>query len=305
MVALGALGLAVAAMAGPMARQSRLGPRSAPIALDASAKLETLKDRTVVVKYGGHAMTSDELRLSFYEDVVELSRAGVNVVVVHGGGPQITSMLKRLDIPSEFVDGRRVTDPAALEVVRMVLGGVINSDIVSAISRLGAKAVGITGQASGLLGTTPLDPDLGLVGDPTHVDVTLLRDLTAKGIIAVVAPVGVGVDDGLAYNVNADTAAGAIAEALGASRLLLLTDVAGVLDSNGELLETIVAETVSELEAAGTVSGGMIPKVQTAAKSVLEGGVDAAIICDGRRAHALKLAMLDDEAFPRTVLARR
>jgi len=258
---------------------------------------------TVVVKYGGHAMTDEALSCSFYADVALLRSLGVNVIIVHGGGPQITRMLNDLQIKSDFVDGRRVTDQRTMEVVEMVLGGLVNSKLVSEISRAGGKAVGLTGQACGLIGATRIEhwivakdgsrqkADLGLVGEPTHIDPSLLHDLVGIGAIPVIAPIGVGIADGASYNINADTAAGAIASAVGASRLLLLTDVAGVLDQSGALMEQLGTTDVQRLVDDGTITGGMIPKLQTASDAVRD-GVGASVILDGRVPHALLLALL-------------
>ncbi|KAG8461938.1 hypothetical protein KFE25_013957 [Diacronema lutheri] len=268
--------------------------------------------QTLVVKYGGHAMTDDALAESFYADVVLLRRLGVNVVIVHGGGPQISGMLKDLGVQSSFVDGRRVTDERTMEVVEMVLGGLVNNKLVNALSRAGGKAVGLTGHAAGVIGATRLEhwttdasggkvrADLGLVGEPTHVRPALLLDLVACGAIPVIAPIGVGVTDGQSYNINADTAAGAVAAALGAARLLLLTDVVGVLDRSGELMRSLCTDDVSRLVADGTISGGMIPKLETACDAVTA-GVGASVILDGRVDHALLLSLLPGVGVGTTV----
>lgn len=278
-------------------------------------ELLSFAGQTLVVKYGGHAMTDDALADSFYRDVVLLRRIGVNVVIVHGGGPQISGMLKDLGVPSSFVDGRRVTDAKTMEVVEMVLGGLVNNKLVNAISRAGGKAVGLTGHASGLLGATRFEhwttdaagqrvqADLGLVGEPTHVRPALLHDLLGCGVIPVIAPIGVGVCDGQSYNINADTAAGAVAAAIGASRLLLLTDVVGVLDRSGALLHALGTDDVSRLTADGTISGGMIPKLETACAAVAA-GVGASVILDGRVDHALLLSLLPGVGVGTTVRSR-
>jgi len=260
--------------------------------------------KTIVVKYGGHAMTDEGLSQSFYSDVVLLRSLGIDIVIVHGGGPQISAMLKDLNVDSKFVDGRRVTDERTMEVVEMVLGGLVNNKVVNAISRAGGKAVGLTGHAGGgLIGATQMEhwvvdesgakakADLGLVGEPTRVDARILDDLITVGAIPVIAPIGVGIDDGSSYNINADTAAGAVASALGAERLLLLTDVAGVLDKSGDLMEALGTDDVERLVEDGTISGGMIPKLETASEAVA-GGVGASVILDGRVPHALLLALL-------------
>ena len=263
---------------------------------------------TFVVKYGGHAMGQEHLARDFARDVVLLQQVGIDVIVVHGGGPQIKAMLDRLDIKSNFVDGLRVTDAATVEVVEMVLAGKINKEIVSAIQAAGGKAVGISGKDARLLQAERLtrtrrDPatgaeeqvDLGFVGDPKLVDRSILDVLAGSGIMPVVAPVGAGAD-GQTYNINADTAAGAIAGAIKAKRLLMLTDVAGVLDGEKKLLSWISVDRAKELIADGTISGGMIPKVETCLDAV-EQGVEAATILDGRVPHALLLELFTEHGI--------
>jgi len=253
------------------------------------------------VKYGGHAMGDPEAARDFAEDVVLMKAVGINVVVVHGGGPQIGAMLKKLGVESEFIGGLRVTDAETAKIAEMVLAGSINKEIVGWIAGAGGRAVGISGKDGGLvvcekvLGKREADPnsgiernvDLGFVGDPVKVDRRILDTLTQDGIIPVVAPVGIGAD-GHTYNVNADTMAGAIAAELGASRFFLLTDVAGVLDKNKNLLTDLDPAAIEVLQQDGTISGGMIPKLETCVKAV-EGGVDAAVILDGRVPHAMLL----------------
>ncbi|MCB2015180.1 MAG: acetylglutamate kinase [Sphingobium sp.] len=275
------------------------------------AKAETLVEalpymqryagKTFVVKYGGHAMGDPEAARDFAEDVVLMKAVGINVVVVHGGGPQIGAMLKRLGVESQFVGGLRVTDAETAQIAEMVLAGSINKEIVGWISQAGGRAVGISGKDGGLVlcekvgGTREADPnsgierhvDLGFVGDPKTVDRRILDSLTKDGIIPVVAPVGIGAD-GHTYNINADTMAGAIASALGATRFFLLTDVPGVLDKQGELMTDLAPAKIRELQQDGTISGGMIPKLETCVHAV-EGGVDAAVILDGRVPHAMLL----------------
>lgn len=260
--------------------------------------LKRYDDQIVVVKYGGHAMGEEGTALRFGRDVAFLEQVGVNPVVVHGGGPQINAMLKRLDVKSTFVQGLRVTDAAMLDVVEMVLAGPVNKQVAEAITRAGAIAVGISGKDGGLIRARKLtrtvrDPDsrieqvldLGFVGEPESVDTRVLRLLIGADIVPVVAPVGVGAD-GQTYNINADTVAGAIAAALGAARLLMMTDVAGVLDRDGKLVqEMTVAEVQAGIEA-GWISGGMIPKVETCVDAV-RGGVKGAVIMDGRVPHAV------------------
>ena len=255
---------------------------------------------TFVVKYGGHAMGDPELARDFAEDVVLLKAVGINVVVVHGGGPQIGSMLKRLGVESTFVGGLRVTDKATAEIAEMVLAGSINKEIVSWIAAAGGKAVGISGKDAGLVRAEKVkrsepDPlqgierhvDLGFVGEPVHVDVTILKSLSDQGFIPVVAPIALG-SDGHTYNINADTMAGAIAAAAEARRFFLLTDVPGVLDKQGELLTDLDPDAIEALKRDGTISGGMIPKVETCVNAV-KAGVRAAVILDGRIPHGMLL----------------
>lgn len=263
--------------------------------------------RTVVIKYGGHAMVDEGLAEAFARDVVLLKHLGANPVVVHGGGPQIANLLERLGIQSEFRDGLRVTDDATMEAVEMVLSGPINKSIVRAINAAGGKAVGLSGADGDLMrvskatrttkdATSEIEKviDLGYVGEPEKIDISVLNALmdSEKAIIPVIAPVGVG-EDGRRYNVNADTAAGAVAGALQAKRLLLLTDVAGVLDKQGELMREIRRDRVDSLMKDGTISGGMIPKLETAAKAV-NMGVGGAVILDGRAKHALLMELFTE-----------
>ncbi|MFN3911733.1 acetylglutamate kinase [Hyphomonas sp.] len=269
--------------------------------------LQRYDNQTIVIKYGGHAMVDPDLAKAFARDVVLLKLLGIHPVVVHGGGPQIGAMLDKLAIKSEFKDGLRVTDDATMEVVEMVLSGPINKSIVRAINAAGGKAVGLSGADGNLIRArkatkTQKDPDsnierivdLGYVGEPEFVDVSVLKALrdSDADLIPVVAPVGIG-EDGARYNINADTAAGAVAAALGASRLLLLTDVAGVLDKAKNLIREIRVSEVAGLIADGTAAGGMIPKLETAAQSVVQ-GVGAAVILDGRAPHALLMELFTE-----------
>ena len=249
-------------------------------------------DATVVIKLGGHAMGSDDAMDEFARDVALMRQVGVNPVVVHGGGPMINDMLKRLNIQSEFVNGKRVTDAATMEVVEMVLSGVVNSRIVQAITEQGGRAVGVSGKDGGLIICDQENPELGLVGSPTEVNPRLLRDFADKGIIPVIAPLGMG-RNGETFNLNGDTAAGAIAAALKADRLLLLTDVAGVKNAQGEVLTELTADQIREMVADGTIAGGMIPKTQTALDA-LDGGVRAAVILDGRAPNACLLELFTE-----------
>jgi len=258
-----------------------------------------------VVKYGGHAMGDPALADLFARDIVLLKQVGIHPIVVHGGGPQIASMLKRLNIESAFVDGLRVTDQATVEVVEMVLAGSINKEVVTAINKAGGRAIGLCGKDADLIKAkrlmrTKRDPDsaiekvldLGFVGEPTAVDADLLLQLAKSDVIPVIAPIGVG-DEGETYNINADTAAGAVAGALQAARFLLLTDVAGVLDGEGKLIKDMTRLRAESMIADGTISGGMIPKIETCLDAV-KAGVDAAIILDGRRPHAVLLEIFTE-----------
>lgn len=268
--------------------------------VEALPYLQRYAGATFVVKYGGHAMGDPEAQADFAEDVVLLKAVGINPVVVHGGGPQIGRMLKRLGVESRFVDGLRVTDAETAQIAEMVLAGSINKEIVSWIARAGGRAVGISGKDAGLVqaekvGRNTPDPlqgierkvDLGFVGEPVAVDRRIIDSLSREGIIPVIAPIGMGAD-GHTYNINADTMAGAIAAALGAKRFFLLTDVAGVLNKQGELLTDLDPAGVKALREDGTISGGMIPKLETCVAAV-EAGVDAAVVIDGRVPHAMLL----------------
>ncbi len=258
--------------------------------------------RTFVVKYGGHAMGDEKAAHEFASDIVLLKAVGINPVVVHGGGPQIGAMLKKLGVESSFVDGLRVTDKATAEIAEMVLSGAINKQLVGWIARAGGKAIGLSGKDGGLVTATKLertmkDPDsnieraldLGFVGEPSHVDTAVIETATAAGMIPVIAPIGAG-EDGHTYNINADTMAGALAAALGAARLFLLTDVAGVLDRQGRLMSSLTPAGIAALKEEGTISGGMIPKLETCVKAV-ESGCEAAVVIDGRVAHAMLLEL--------------
>ena len=254
--------------------------------------LQRYHGATVVIKLGGHAMGSDAATESFSRDIVLMQQVGVNPVIVHGGGPMINAMLDRLGIKSEFVDGKRVTDAATMEVVEMVLSGRINKQIVQAINTQGGKAIGLSGKDANLMICDFADPALGFVGKPKKVNPDFLRELAAAGIIPVIAPIGAG-ENGESFNVNADTAAGAIAAALGADRLLLLTDVAGVKGSDDEVLTALSADQVRQMIADGTIAGGMIPKTETAL-AALDGGVRAVVIIDGRAPNACLLELFTD-----------
>jgi acetylglutamate kinase len=269
---------------------------------------------TVVVKYGGHAMGEEHLAREFGRDIALLKQVGINPVVVHGGGPQINAMLKRLAIQSTFIDGLRVTDAAMVEVVEMVLAGTVNKYVAGLITQAGALAVGISGKDGGMIRARKLtrmkkDPDshieraldLGFVGEPSGVDVRVIHALTGGGLVPVIAPVGVDAD-GQTYNINADTVAAAVAGALNATRLLMLTDVAGVLDKDKNLITDLTLQDVEARVADGTITGGMIPKVECCVDAVRQ-GVRGAVILDGRVPHACLLELFT-EAGPGTLIRR-
>ena len=261
--------------------------------------------KAVVVKYGGHAMGDASLSAAFARDIVLMRQVGINVIVVHGGGPQIGAMLDRVGVESEFIDGLRVTTSEAVDVVEMVLSGQVNKSIVAQIASEGGRAVGLSGKDGGLLRVKKLtrtkrDPDsniekvidFGFVGEPEEVDPYILEAMSEKSIIPVVAPIGWDAE-GNTYNVNADTAAGAIAGALKASRLLMLTDVAGVLDKSGDLMQELSIDDCKALQEDGTLSGGMIPKVENCIDAV-NLGVEGAVIIDGRVPHGVLLELFTE-----------
>ncbi len=269
---------------------------------DALPYMQKYAGQRFVIKYGGHAMVDKELAHVFARDVALLRQVGILPIVVHGGGPQIGEMLKRLSIQSSFVDGLRVTDAATMEVVEMVLAGSINKQVVSAINAAGGHAVGLSGKDDNLLMAKPATlvkdgkpVDLGLVGEPDRVNPRILKSLEDAGIIPVIAPVGFG-PDGQTYNINADTAAGAIAVAIDAARLLMLTDVPGVLDKSGKMIPQLTTGEVRALTADGTISGGMIPKLETCLMAV-EGGVEAAVVLDGRVPHTMLLEIFTPQGI--------
>lgn len=278
------------------------------IAKTVSEALPYIRDfagKTFVIKFGGHAMGEISLTETFAKDIVLLKHIGINPVVVHGGGPQIGQMLDRLKIQSSFVDGLRVTDAATVEIVEMVLSGSINKQIVSGINRAGGTAIGISGKDGGLikarkLSRTIKDPDshierildLGFVGEPVSVNPMIFEEFLDSDIIPVIAPIGVG-ENGETYNINADTAAGAIASALNATKLLMLTDVPGILNKNKELISELTVEEAKVLMTDGTISGGMIPKVETCIDAISK-GTSAAHILDGRIPHVLLLEIFTE-----------
>lgn len=271
-------------------------------------------EQTVVVKFGGHAMGDQALSDAFAKDIVYLKQSGVNPIVVHGGGPQIASMLKKLDITSEFVHGLRVTDKPTVEVVEMVLAGRINKDIVSAINRQGGKAVGICGKDANLMvarkitqmadpsSSEMMDVDIGFVGDPLHVNPHIVDVISKSDLIPVIAPIGIS-PQGETLNINADTFASALAARMQAKRLLLLTDVEGVLDKDGNLIADLTITEAQELIRNGTITGGMIPKIEGCIE-VVEAGVEAVVIINGRVPHSVLLELLTDHGAG-TLVGRR
>jgi len=272
--------------------------------------------KTIIVKFGGNAMVDDDLKIQFARDVVLMKLVGMNPIVVHGGGPQIGKLLKQLNIESRFVDGMRVTDGQTMDVVEMVLGGSVNKEIVSLLNRNGGKAVGITGKDGELIRArkmnvsqkTPemIEPeiiDIGHVGEVESIDISVLEMLTSSNFIPVIAPIGVG-EDGSSYNINADLVAGKIAEVMQAEKLMLLTNVAGLMNKNEEVLTGISTKEVDELIADGTIYGGMLPKIRCAQEAV-NGGVTSAHIIDGRVPHAVLLEIFTDEGVGTLITNRR
>ena len=290
-----------------MTDKSNISPlEQARILSEALPHMQQYDEETIVIKYGGHAMGEEALARQFASDIVLLEQTAINPVVVHGGGPQIASMLTRLGIKSEFAAGLRITDAAAIEIVEMVLAGSINKGLVSNINAAGGKAVGLCGKDGNMVTAikatrTMVDPgsniekvvDLGFVGEPDTVDLTLLNQIIGHELIPVLAPVAAS-KDGQTYNVNADTFAGAVAGALKAKRLLLLTDVPGVLDKSKKLIPELSVKDARKLIADGTISGGMIPKVETCIYA-LEAGVQGVVILDGKVPHAVLLELFTDQ----------
>jgi acetylglutamate kinase len=267
--------------------------------------IQRFTGKTIVIKYGGNAMENDELKNSFARDIVLMKTVGINPVVVHGGGPQIGDLLKRLNIESQFIEGMRVTDSQTMDVVEMVLGGQVNKDIVNLINQHGGSAIGLTGKDAGLIKarklrvsrhTPGMDKpeiiDIGHVGEVSSVNANLINRLVSDDYIPVIAPIGVG-SDGASYNINADLVAGKVAEALGAEKLMLLTNIAGLMDKEGKVLTGLSTTQVDALIADGTIYGGMLPKIRCALDAV-QGGVGSAIIVDGRVPNAVLLELFTD-----------
>ncbi len=267
--------------------------------------IQRFTGKTIVIKYGGNAMESEELKNSFARDIVLMKTVGINPVVVHGGGPQIGDLLKRLNIESNFIEGMRVTDTQTMDVVEMVLGGQVNKDIVNLINQHGGSAIGLTGKDAGLIkarqlkvtrNTPGMDKpeiiDIGHVGEVVEINTKLINRLVSDDYIPVIAPIGVGAD-GASYNINADLVAGKVAEALQAEKLMLLTNIAGLMDKSGKVLTGLSTGQVNELIADGTIYGGMLPKIRCALDAV-QGGVSSAIIVDGRVPNAVQLEIFTD-----------
>lgn len=278
----------------------------AQVLTEALPYIQRFTGKTIVVKYGGNAMTEEQLKYSFAKDIVLMKLVGLNPVIVHGGGPQIGNLLKQLNIHSEFVDGMRVTNSETMDVVQMVLGGLVNQDIVSLINKTGGKAIGLTGKDASLIEakkmliekatpslTAPEIIDIGHVGEVIRINREVLDIASHSDLIPVIAPIGTD-KQGQTFNINADLVAGAIAEELKAEKLILLTNVSGVENEKGELLSHLTAEQVSSLISSNTIKGGMLPKIQCALDAVSK-GVNSAHVIDGRVAHAVLLEVLTDE----------
>ena len=274
----------------------------AEVLTEALPYIRRFQDKTIVVKFGGNAMTDEALQASFARDVVLMKLVGMNPIVVHGGGPQIGDLLERLQIESHFVDGMRVTNEATMDVVQMVLGGLINKDIVGLINAHGGRAIGLTGKDADLVRARPMKlkakadgsapVDLGHVGDVAHIDRAVIDLLVASEYIPVIAPIGI-VEDGASYNINADVVAGRLAEAVDAEKLILLTNTPGLLDAQGKVLTGLTAKKVNKLIEDGTIHGGMLPKITHALEAVRH-GVRSAHIIDGRVEHAVLLEIFTD-----------
>ena len=283
-------------------------PNVADILIEALPYIRRFYGMTLVIKYGGHAMVDEQLKDAFARDITLMKFTGLNPVVVHGGGPQINSVLERMGIYSRFIKGMRLTDEATMDVVEMVLGGKVNKGIVAQINQQGGKAVGLSGKDGGLIRAKKLHivhqedkdkpPEIidpGLVGEVTHINPAIINTLTQQGFIPIIAPVGAG-ESGETYNINADLVASSIAVALSAGRLILLTDVDGVLDASGSLISSISAENINQMVEEKTISGGMIPKIQCAIEA-LKNGVGKAHIINGSKRHALLLELFTDKGI--------
>jgi len=290
-----------------MSIDSKTALNIARVLTEALPYIQRFQGKTMVIKYGGNAMVDDALKKGFARDVVLMKLVGMNPVIVHGGGPQIGSMLEQIGKESEFVNGMRVTDSETMDVVEMVLGGLVNKEIVNLINRMGGHAVGLTGKDGDLIRAkkmtftkqapemnTPEIIDIGHVGEVSSIDPSLIHMLVQGDFIPVIAPIGVGEDDGQSYNINADLVAGKLAMTLEAEKLILLTNTEGVLDKNGELLTGLSAKEVEGLIDNGTIHGGMLPKIGCALDAV-HAGVNTAQIIDGRVEHAVLLEVFTDQ----------
>ena len=287
----------------------------AHVLIEALPYIKKFKNKTVVIKFGGNAMIDDELKHSFARDIVLMKLVGINPIVVHGGGPQIGDLLKRLNISTQFIDGMRVTDSETMDVVEMVLGGQVNKEIVHLINIHGGKAIGLTGKDGDFIHAKKINLkqsspelnaseiiDLGHVGEVSSIDPAVVHMLCNSDFIPVIAPIGVG-DDGHSYNINADLVAGKVAEVLKAEKLLLLTNTAGILDKNKNLLTGLSISDIDDLIADGTIEGGMIPKTQCATDA-LKGGVSSVHIIDGRVEHAVLLELFTDQGVGTLLVSR-
>ncbi|WP_394754435.1 acetylglutamate kinase [Crenothrix sp.] len=295
--------------------QQKTAHQIADVLIEALPYIQRFKGKTIVVKFGGNAMIDEALKSSFARDIVLMKLVGLNPVVVHGGGPQIGQMLEKLSIKTRFVDGMRVTDSETMEVVEMVLGGLVNKEIVSLINKHGGKAIGLTGKDGDLIRARKLTQkqppaetdvseiiDLGYVGEVSSIDPAAVDMLSHSDFIPVIAPIGAG-EDGHSYNINADLVAGKIAEVLKAEKLILLTNTAGILDKQGELLTGLSLKDIDDLIADGTISGGMIPKTRCATDA-LKGGVHSVHIIDGRVDHAVLLELFTNQGVGTLLLSR-
>lgn len=298
-----------------MIQQQKTAHQIADVLIEALPYIQRFKGKTIVVKFGGNAMIDEALKSSFARDIVLMKLVGLNPIVVHGGGPQIGQLLEKLNIKTSFVDGMRVTDSETMDVVEMVLGGLVNKEIVSLINRHGGKAIGLTGKDADLIRARKLtgkksilEPesseiiDLGYVGEVSSIDPSAFEMLSGSDFIPVIAPIGAG-EDGRSYNINADLVAGKIAEVLKAEKLILLTNTAGILDKHGSLLTGLTLKNVDDLIADGTISGGMIPKTRCATDA-LKGGVHSVHIIDGRVEHAVLLELFTDQGVGTLLLSR-
>lgn len=298
----------------PLTRDSAMN--TAKVLSEALPYLQRFVGKTIVVKYGGNAMIDEELKNSFARDMVMLKLVGINPILVHGGGPQIGDLLEKLNIESRFVNGMRVTTSETMDVVEMVLGGLVNKDIVNLINQNGGKAIGLTGKDGQLLHARKLHVkksspelekpeiiDIGHVGEVAHINTAVLDMLTNSDFIPVIAPIGVG-DDGASYNINADLVAGKVAEVLKAEKLILLTNIAGLMDKEGKILTGLTTQQVDDLIEDGTIYGGMLPKIQCALDAV-HAGVNSAHIIDGRVAHSTMLELFTDEGVGTLITNRR